>query len=440
MKYVNFYSGMALVLIASLLGSLGSTTGELAPPLIVGALLFTVLVLGWAGGASDSRHELDRLTRLESGRQLLTQSHIKQRDKLEAALARLQHRIEEVTASNAGLRKVAERWADEVGNLRAQARDSQAAIELFTTAQAKNMIRITALEGENGRLRARAADVDWPLHPFAIVYGRAMDSDNIELAAFDAKNYLFPDGDCFERDGDTLDGFMAEFLTHHQLEVRLIESAENAKKWHEAHSSASDRITVLEVENAELRKRPAIDVAPGAAGGVDHENDMAVDSFAAAIKAKLSTRSVAGGGGWNDPAQCSIEHLQGVLVEWVAKGDPVSVGALAMMIQQRGGRTALAQHQQNPLIPLLAPQPLVEPVYIGKALMAHREARVVLDGGTGPVAAVHLVNISLTAWVHTKDTAEAYASGWNSGVRALRGALTEAVVGKLLPVALGDSK
>lgn len=246
MKYVNFYSGTAMVLIASLLGSLASATGQMAPPLIVGALLITVLVLGWAGGASDARHEVDRLTRLESGRQLLTQSHIKQRDQLEAALARLQHRIEEVTASNAGLRKVAERWADEVGNLRAQARDSQAAIELFTAAQAKNMIRITALESENAEL-------------------------------------------------------------------------------------------------------------------------------------------------------C------------------------------------------NPLRALLELQPLVEPVYIGKALMAHREARVVLDGGTGPVAAVHLVNIGLTGWVYTKETAEAYARGWNSGVRALRGALTEAVVGKLLPVVLGDS-
>lgn len=311
MKYVNFYSGTALALIASLLGSLSAATGEMAPPLIVGALLFTLLALGWAGGASDARAELDRLTRLESGRQLLAQSHIRQRDQLEA--------------SNEALR--------------AQVKDCQAAIEVFTAAQAGTIVRITALEGEN----------------------------------------------------------------------------------------------------AELRKRPAIDVAPGAAGGVDHENDMAVDSFAANIKAKLASRSAAGGGAWNDPAQCSIEHLQGVLVEWVAKGDPVSVGALAMMIQQRGGRTALAQHQQNPPIPLLAPQPLVEPVYIGKALMAHREARVVLDGGTGPKAAVFLVNISLTSWTYTKETAEAYAHGWNSGVRALRGALTEAVVGKLLPAAAGDS-
>ena len=127
MKYVNLYSGMALVLIASLLGSLGSTTGELAPPLVLGALLATVLVLGWAGGASDARYELDRLTRLEAGRQLLAQSHIRQRDQLEA--------------SNEALR--------------AQVKDCQAAIELFTTSQAKNMILITALEGENAELQKR---------------------------------------------------------------------------------------------------------------------------------------------------------------------------------------------------------------------------------------------------------------------------------------------
>lgn len=127
MKFINFYSGTALVLIASLLGSLGAATGEMAPPLIVGALLFTVLVLGWAGGASDARAELDRLTRLESGRQLLAQSHIRQRDQLEA--------------SNEALR--------------AQVKDCQAAIEVFTAAQAGTMVRITALEGENAELQKR---------------------------------------------------------------------------------------------------------------------------------------------------------------------------------------------------------------------------------------------------------------------------------------------
>jgi|GEM_PF-4587653 len=99
----------------------------MAPPLIAGALLFTVLVLGWAGGASDARAELDRLTRLEAGRQLQAKCNAAARDRLEA--------------TNEALR--------------AQARDSQAAIELFTAAQAKNMIRITALESENAELRKR---------------------------------------------------------------------------------------------------------------------------------------------------------------------------------------------------------------------------------------------------------------------------------------------
>ena len=127
MKFINFYSGTALALIASLLGSLGAATGEMAPPLIVGALLFTVLVLGWAGGASDSRHELDRLTRLESSRQLQMTCNAAARDRLEATNE----------------------------SLRAQARDSQAAIELFTAAQAATMVRITALESENAELQKR---------------------------------------------------------------------------------------------------------------------------------------------------------------------------------------------------------------------------------------------------------------------------------------------
>lgn len=201
---------------------------------------------------------------------------------------------------------------------------------------------------------------------------------------------------------------------------------------------------MMDCRDTELRKRTPIDVAPGAAGSVVHGNDTGDDAalyaYAAVVSAKLAAGRAAGRGGWNDPVQCSIERLQGMLVECVAKGDPVDVGALAMMIHQRGGRTALAQHQQNPLLTLLALQPLVEPVYIGKALMAHREARVVLDGGTGPKAAVFLVNIRLTSWTYTNETAEAYARGWNSGVRALRGALTEAVVGKLLSAAPAESE
>lgn len=69
--------------------------------------------------------------------------------------------------------------------------------------------------------------------------------------------------------------------------------------------------------------------------------------------------------------------------------------------------------------------PLVEPVSIGKALRAGREARTVLASGTGPVAAVHLVNIGLTGWIYTKDTADAYAKGYNDGVKHLRSSVLE---------------
>jgi hypothetical protein len=69
--------------------------------------------------------------------------------------------------------------------------------------------------------------------------------------------------------------------------------------------------------------------------------------------------------------------------------------------------------------------PLQEPVYIGKALLAQREARVVLAGDTGPVAAVHLVNIGLTGWIYTKETAEAYAAGYNTALKQYRTALLQ---------------
>lgn len=76
----------------------------------------------------------------------------------------------------------------------------------------------------------------------------------------------------------------------------------------------------------------------------------------------------------------------------------------------------------------LALQPMVEPVTINKALLAHRPAQVVLASGVGPVAAVHLVNIGLTGWVHTEATAKAYADGYNTGQRQLRNALHAAAL------------
>ncbi|OMZ55313.1 hypothetical protein AQ865_20365 [Burkholderia pseudomallei] len=71
-------------------------------------------------------------------------------------------------------------------------------------------------------------------------------------------------------------------------------------------------------------------------------------------------------------------------------------------------------------------EPLTEPVTIRKALLAGRTARVVLSGGDGPAAAVHLVNIGLTGWVHTKETAEAYAKGFNQAAKWMQNAMRSA--------------
>jgi hypothetical protein len=69
--------------------------------------------------------------------------------------------------------------------------------------------------------------------------------------------------------------------------------------------------------------------------------------------------------------------------------------------------------------------PLVEPVHIGKALRAGRQAKVCLSGGTGPLACVMLCNIQLSPWIYTEDTAKAFADGYNRALDHLRSALLE---------------
>lgn len=67
-----------------------------------------------------------------------------------------------------------------------------------------------------------------------------------------------------------------------------------------------------------------------------HEDDKAVDRFAAAMKAKLAKKRADGLGGWEDKEECSQGFLSRLLREHVEKGDPIDVANLAMMLQQRG--------------------------------------------------------------------------------------------------------
>lgn len=66
-----------------------------------------------------------------------------------------------------------------------------------------------------------------------------------------------------------------------------------------------------------------------------HTDDVAVDRFSAAMKAKLALKRAEGRGGWDDPDECEIEHLQHLLQEHVAKGDMVDIGNFAMMLFSR---------------------------------------------------------------------------------------------------------
>lgn len=90
-----------------------------------------------------------------------------------------------------------------------------------------------------------------------------------------------------------------------------------------------------------------------------HPDDVAVDRFAAAMKAKLAAARAKGRYGWDDPEQCSDEELADELVEHLSKGNTYTfedVANFAMMLHQRGAdpevlatAAAPAQVAQEPL-------------------------------------------------------------------------------------------
>lgn len=72
-----------------------------------------------------------------------------------------------------------------------------------------------------------------------------------------------------------------------------------------------------------------------------HPDDIAIDKFAAAMKAKMADRRAHGRGGWEKKDECSTRSLQEMLAFHVYKGDPVDIGNFAMMFFNRGERTAV---------------------------------------------------------------------------------------------------
>ncbi len=77
-----------------------------------------------------------------------------------------------------------------------------------------------------------------------------------------------------------------------------------------------------------------------------HTDDFAVNRFARAVKAKMARSRAKGREGWDDPARCSDELLARMLVEHLGKGNAGTfedIGALAMMLHQRGADPAVLQ-------------------------------------------------------------------------------------------------
>jgi hypothetical protein len=70
-----------------------------------------------------------------------------------------------------------------------------------------------------------------------------------------------------------------------------------------------------------------------------HPDDVSVDRFAAAMKAKLAKKRADGAGGWDDPEVCHIDYLVSLLMQQTherAVLDPVDIANLSMMIHERG--------------------------------------------------------------------------------------------------------
>lgn len=74
--------------------------------------------------------------------------------------------------------------------------------------------------------------------------------------------------------------------------------------------------------------------------GDNHPDALAVDRFAAAMKAKLAEKRAEGRSGWDDEEDCSRLFLSQLLRKHVEKGDPIDVGNFAMMLHQREERIA----------------------------------------------------------------------------------------------------
>lgn len=108
-----------------------------------------------------------------------------------------------------------------------------------------------------------------------------------------------------------------------------------------------DKEGVLRCESRIADLDNAIATLKGGAGPVAHPDDVAVDTFAAAMKAKMAKQRAKGYGGWDNPEDCTADFLRERLAHHVGKGDPVDIGNFAMMLWNRRESTAAQSAQEN---------------------------------------------------------------------------------------------
>lgn len=107
-----------------------------------------------------------------------------------------------------------------------------------------------------------------------------------------------------------------------------------------AESAVSDKTASKREYVIALTRKILQLAAPVAAQELAHADDLAVDRFAAAMKAKMAASRAKGRDGWDNPELCPVERLQSMLIDHLAKGDPVDVGNFAMMLFNRAAPVA----------------------------------------------------------------------------------------------------
>jgi hypothetical protein len=75
----------------------------------------------------------------------------------------------------------------------------------------------------------------------------------------------------------------------------------------------------------------------------EHFDDHAVRQFGKMMAEKMAASRAKGRSGWDDPSRCSVEYLRELLHDHLAKGDPVDVANICMMLRHYDASTAPTQ-------------------------------------------------------------------------------------------------